>query len=93
MTTVRKETSSNELVLSAANVADYCKLQKVLTEESQTRSHRADFSEIVFHTYQIKSDRAFIVFIRHLPCTMEPLEIKEALVQEGYMVRRVTNVP
>ncbi len=80
---VRKETSGNELVLSAANVADYCKLQQVLTEESQTHSYRADFGKIEFHTYQIKSDFAFIIFIRHLLRTMDPLEIRETLVQEG----------
>jgi len=89
----RKETSSNELVLVTNNVTDYRKLQKVLTEESKTHSHRADFGEIGFHTYQLKSDHAFIVYIRHLPRTMNPQEISEELTEKGYVVRRVTNVP
>lgn len=88
-----KETSSKQLVLATNTVEEYRKLQSILTEERQKRGHKDQIGEIGFHTYQLKCDRAFVVFIRHLPRTMNPDEIKEALEDLNFAVRRVTNVP
>jgi len=45
-----------------------------------------------FHTYQLPEDRAHRVVIRHLHPTTPINVIKEALEEEGFSVRNVTNV-
>lgn len=44
------------------------------------------------HSYQLKSDKAFIVYFQELPSTMETTEIKEALEDLGYTPHQVANV-
>jgi len=89
----RKETSAKQIVLTCSTVDEYRKLQGILTEETKNHQHKDSIGTISFHTYQIKSERAFIVYLRHLPRTMDPTEICDELQKVGYAVRRVTNVP
>lgn len=49
-------------------------------------------NNIAFYTYQLKTERAFKVVIRHLHHSIHPNEIKTALDEEGYEVRNVMNI-
>ncbi|KAK9505318.1 hypothetical protein O3M35_009402 [Rhynocoris fuscipes] len=48
--------------------------------------------DMEYHTYQIKSEKAFRVVLRHLHHTIDTSLIKEELEERGYKVRCVTNV-
>ena len=63
---LRKETASKEIILATKTVDEYRNLQKLLLAENKNRARETDIGAINLHTYQLKSERAFIVFIRHL---------------------------
>lgn len=89
---LRKETKNN-LILSPATADEYRQLHAVLRKECADQTHKETFGELQLHSYQLKSDRAFVVYIRGLPSTMSTSEIEEELKNLGYSPRRVTNVP
>ncbi len=47
---------------------------------------------VAFYTYQLKSERAFKVVIRHLHHSVKPEDIKLAIEEEGFQVRNVVNI-
>ncbi len=49
-------------------------------------------TNIFFHTYQLKTDRAFKVVLRGLHHSVESQEIKSALEEENFTVRNVVNI-
>ncbi|CAI6348232.1 unnamed protein product [Macrosiphum euphorbiae] len=48
--------------------------------------------EIMFHTYQAKSSKAYSVYIRHLHLSTSTNDIQTSLINEGHDVIRVTNI-
>jgi hypothetical protein len=46
---------------------------------------------IVYHTYQLKENRAFSVVIKHLHFSTNPKEIEQELNNEGHKVRNILN--
>lgn len=54
--------------------------------------HLLNETHVKFHTYQLKSERAFRVVLKHIHYSTDPGEIKCSLEQLGYSVRYVTNV-
>lgn len=87
----RRETSS-ELILNTTTIDHYRKLHSILRAECSEHKNRDKFGEIQIHSYQLKSERAFIMYIRGMPRTMDPNEILIALKEVGYTPRRVVNV-
>lgn len=49
-------------------------------------------NNIVFHTYQIKQDRAYRVVIRHIHYSIPTDDIKQDIEQSGFKVRSVMNI-
>lgn len=47
---------------------------------------------IVFHTYQIKQDRAYRVVLRNIHHSIPTNEIKEGLEEQGFKVRNIMNI-
>lgn len=90
---LRREIANKQLVLTTKTVDEFRNLQKVLSKEVANPTQIDTFGKISFHTYQLKSERAFTVYLRHLPRMMNPQDIKEALELEGFSVRHLTNVP
>ena len=80
--TYRTIALANDTVIINTNTIDtYKSLAKHMKEEN-----------IVNHTYQIKTERAYGIVIRHLHYSVPPEDIKEELQKEGHMVRNVMNV-
>lgn len=76
-----KSLANNVVKINVESVGSYRKLVK----EFRSRN-------IAFYTYQIKTERAFKVVIRHIHHIVRPNIIKEALANEGYAVRNVVNI-
>lgn len=87
----RKETN-REFILNTKTVDQYRKLHSVLRTECVDKTNKDKFGTIQIHSYQLKSERAFIVYIRGLPRTMDPSKITAALQELGYNPRRTVNV-
>lgn len=51
-----------------------------------------DIKKKMFHTYQLKQERAYRVVVKNLHHTTPPHEIKTAIEKEGHNVRNVMNV-
>ncbi|KAK5643915.1 hypothetical protein RI129_007760 [Pyrocoelia pectoralis] len=49
-------------------------------------------AKIVYHTYQIKDERAYRVVVRNLHHTIDIEEIKDELLKHGHTVRNITNI-
>jgi hypothetical protein len=80
--TYRTTALANDTVKINANTIDtYRSLAKHMKEEN-----------IVHHTYQIKTERAYRIVIRRLHHSVPPEDIKEELQKEGHMVRNIMNI-
>ena len=80
--TYRTAALANDTVKISANTIDtYRSLVKHMKEEN-----------IVHHTYQIKTERAYRIVIRHLHHSVPLDDIKEELQKEGHMVRNIMNI-
>ena len=80
--TYRTTALANDTVKINANTIDtYRSLEKHMKEEN-----------IVHHTYQIKTERAYRIVIRHLHHSVPPEDIKEELQKEGHSVRNIMNI-
>ena len=80
--TYRTSTLANDTVKISANTIDtYRSLVKHMQEEN-----------IVHHTYQIKTERAYRIVIRHLHHSIPLDDIKEELQKDGHMVRNIMNI-
>jgi len=80
--TYRTIALANDTVNINANTIDtYRSLTKHIKEEN-----------IVHHTYQIKTERAYRIVIRHLHHSVLPEDIKGELQKEGHMVRNIMNI-
>ncbi len=88
----RKETNSS-LILTTSTAERFRALHTVLRTECSTQTGKDQFGTIQLHSYQLKSERAFVVFIRGLPSTMSTDEIYAALTEKNFTPRRVVNVP
>jgi len=80
--TYRTTALTNDTVKISANAIDtYRSLVNNMKEEN-----------IVHHTYQIKTERAYTIVIRHLHHSVPIDDIKEELQQEGQTVRNIMNI-
>jgi len=48
-------------------------------------------TDIYYHTYQIKEDRAYIVVLKYLHHTTEIEDIRQDLLQQGHVARNIVN--
>ena len=87
-----KETS-NSLILNTKDADQYRKLHSVLRQECQDKTGADTFGILQLHSYQLKSERSFVVYIRGLPSTMDLSEVNTALAEKQFTPRRVVNVP
>ncbi len=51
-----------------------------------------NMNNVEYYTYQLKEDKPYCIVIRNIHHSVEPKEIKEALSNEGYETRNVTNI-
>ena len=80
--TYRTTALANDTVKINANTIDtYRSLEKHMKEEN-----------IVHHTYQIKTERAYRIVIRQLHHPFPLEDIKEELQKEGHTVRNIMNI-
>lgn len=89
---IRKETNSG-LILTTKMADQFRQLHSVLRKECADLSGKEIFGAIQIHSYQLKSERAFVIYIRGLPSTMDTKDIWDALVELQFTPRRITNVP
>lgn len=82
----RKETNSS-LILTTQTAEHFRALHKVLRTECTTQSGKDSFGTLQLHSYQLKSERAFVIFFRGLPGTMNTDDIGEALVELHFTPR------
>jgi hypothetical protein len=80
--TYRTTALANDTVKISANTIDtYRSLVKHMKEEN-----------IVQHTYQIKTEQAYRIVIRHLHHSVTLDDIKEEIHKEGHTVRNIMNI-
>lgn len=83
---IRKETKS-ELILTTATADHYRRLHAVLWKECTDQSNKEAIGALQLDSYQLKSDRAFVVYIRGLPSTRWPyLRLKNLLGLSMFLV-------
>lgn len=87
-----KETSAS-LILNTEDADQYLKLHSVLRQECQNKTGANTFGILQMHSYQLKNEHSFVVYIRGLPSTMDPSEINTALAEIQFTLCRVINVP
>lgn len=76
------KTLSNNIVKINVNVPEtYRSLVRFLKEQ-----------DIIYHTYQVKQDRAYRIVIRHLHSTVPTDEIKQEIEKTGHKVRNIMNI-
>lgn len=73
--------ANNTIKINPKNADAYRALVKHLREQ-----------KIVFHTYQIKQDRAYRVVLRNIHHSIPTDEIKAALEEQGFNVRNIMNI-
>ncbi|KAK5639463.1 hypothetical protein RI129_011955 [Pyrocoelia pectoralis] len=76
-----KALSNNTIKINVNTPDSYRKLITQLKSE-----------KIVYHTYQIKDERAYRVVVRNLHHTIDIEEIKDELLKHGHTVRNITNI-
>lgn len=76
-----KALRGNQVKVSIQSVNDYKKIVEYCLKKN-----------VKFHTYQLKTERAFRVVIKNLHHTTPINEIKEAIELDGHKVRNVLNV-
>lgn len=70
----------------------YRKLHAILRKECSEKLNCNKFGEIQLHSYQLKSERAFIVYIRGIHSTVNINDIAKALQELNFNPRRIINV-
>jgi hypothetical protein len=78
---MKSTTPENTVKITLKTVESYRKLVHHLKDEG-----------IVYHTYQLKEDRAYRIVIRGLHPSIQTEEIKEELSSKGHKVRNLVNV-
>lgn len=76
------KTQSNDTIkINVFTPDSYRKLIRKLKED-----------KVIHHTYQIRQERAYKVFIRHLHYSIPIKDIKQELEQQGHAVRNIVNI-
>lgn len=84
-----KATSANDIKITVINEDEYRGVKRLLEEQSSTEG---DFPGIVYHTYQLKSEKSFRAVIRGLPPTYNIEEITDEVKRLGHEPVKVTNI-
>ena len=88
----RKAINGDKLILKTRTADEYRKLTALLDTEIQNRKLITEIGQLQYHTYQAKSDKPFVVYIRHLHSSTPITEITEELSKVGHEARRIVNV-
>lgn len=78
---VCRSLANNVVKINAKEVVAYRELVRHLRKEN-----------VIFHSYQVKQDRAYRVVLRHLHHSIPTDDIKEEIEAKGFKVRNITNV-
>jgi len=84
-----KAISANDIKISIQNEDEYRKVKKLLEDQS---SSGGDFPDLVYFTYQLKSEKSYRAVIRGLPPTCEEQEITNELIQLGHEPTKTSNI-
>lgn len=87
------ENNVTDCTRTTQTVEQYHQLHAVLRPECAEAKCADTLGALKLHFYQLKSDRAFVVYLWGLPSTLNIDEIKSALLEKMFVPRRVTNVP
>lgn len=85
-----KALSNSDIKITVKNENDYRNVKKLLEELKKEPSSQLE--NIEYHTYQLKSEKAYRVVIRGLPSSISHEEIKAELVEMGHEVVGITNI-
>lgn len=89
----RKALSNNELKVLPKTADSYRKLRTLLNNPLEANDpSSADLGVLKYHTYQLKSEKSYVVFIRNLHHSTAIEDICDELKQVGHSVRNITNV-
>lgn len=83
-----RATSENDIKTTVLNEEEYRKVKKLLENLASTEG---DYSGIVYHTYQLKSEKSYRAVFVGLPPTCIEQEITDALIQLGHKPVKATN--
>ena len=72
---------NSKVKINVQSIDNFRKFSKNLKEKN-----------VIYHTYQIKKDRAFRVVIRHLHHSADIEDIKHDLANKGFEVRNIINI-
>lgn len=89
---IYKALSDNDLKVTCNNEGDYRAIKKFVNEVQEGKDENSPFYGIRYHTYQLKSERAFRFVIRGLPSSTDKDEIKEEIEKLGHTVDSIVNV-
>lgn len=86
-----KALSNSDIKITFQNENDYRNVKKLLEELKNEPSKELE-KNIEYHTYQLKSEKAYRVVIRGLPSSISHDEIKADLEKMGHEVAGITNI-
>lgn len=84
-----KAITANDIKVTVNTEDEYRRVKKLLEEQA---SAGGDFPDIVYYTYQLKSERSYRAVIRGLPPTCEVPDITAELKHLGHEPTRITNI-
>lgn len=84
-----KAITANDIKITVGNEDDYRKTKKLLEEETASEGEN---SGIVYHTYQLKSEKSYRAVIRGLPPSCDEQEITEELQKQGHEIIKTINI-
>lgn len=84
-----KTVASNDLKVTMQNEDDYRKVKKFIELQN---SEESEFKGIVYHTYQLKSEKSYRAVIRGLHPTCDENDIKNELIELGHEPSKITNI-
>lgn len=77
---------------TTATTSDTIKINPLTTDSYRKLAKHLKDENIIHHTYQLKEERAYKVFIRNLHYSVPTDVIKKELAEQGHIVRNIINV-
>lgn len=88
----RRTLPNEQVIVKAKTIDEFRKLTSILDNEIKARDHLATMGEVLYHTYQLKCDRPFILFVRRLHPTTDIEDVANEFRTWGHKPRKISNV-
>lgn len=88
-----KALANGELKIQPQQTEDYRNLRKLLDKPAlESENDKKALGVLRYHTYQLREDKPFTVYVRNLHHSTEHEEIANELATLGYQVINITNI-